>query len=274
MLRTRLVNLEQAGLRGPAAGDRRRIPASARHPSRHRRAHRRRAVGAELLSGSNEDETAWRNGQWYTARCVRVRCAPTSGLPLSSITSATGCGLQVRTPGDLETLELVAFNRVPPGPGQIEVAITASSLNFADVLMAMGRFPTIDEREAELGVDFVGVVTAVGPDVVDHQVGDRVGGFSRNGCWATFVTCDARVAVALPAELTDRQAAAVSTGHATAWYGLHDQARISAGDRVLIHSATGGVGQAAVAIARAAGAEIFATAGSPQRRESAAQHGH
>ncbi|MDT5172467.1 MAG: polyketide synthase 5, partial [Mycobacterium sp.] len=73
--------------------------------------------------------------------------------------------------------------------------------------------------------------------------------------------------VALPAVLTDHQAVAVSTGHATAWYGLHDQARIAAGDRVLIHSATGGVGQAAVAIARAAGAEIFATAGSPKRRE-------
>ncbi len=99
--------------------------------------------------------------------------------------------LRVRTPGDLETMELVAFDRVPPGPGQIEVAITASSLNFADVLVAMGRYPTIDEREPELGVDFVGVVTAVGPDVVDHQVGDRVGGFSRNGCWATFVICDA-----------------------------------------------------------------------------------
>ena len=59
----------------------------------------------------------------------------------------------------------------------------------------------------------------------------------------------------------------MTTAHATAWYGLHDQARIAAGDRVLIHSATGGVGQAAIAIARAAGAEIFATAGSPQRRE-------
>ncbi len=78
--------------------------------------------------------------------------------------------------------------------------------------------------------------------------------------------CDARLAVTLPPGLTDDQAAAVSTAHAIAWYGLHDQARITTGDRVLIHSATGGVGQAAIAIARAAGAEIFATAGSEQRR--------
>jgi polyketide synthase 5 len=70
----------------------------------------------------------------------------------------------------------------------------------------------------------------------------------------------------LPPGLTDAQAASVATAYATAWYGLHDLARVRAGDRVLIHSATGGVGQAAIAIARAAGAKIFATAGSPQRR--------
>ena len=159
------------------------------------------------------------------------------------------------------------FDRVPPGPGQIEVAVTASSINFADVFVAFGQYPTIDGRPPQLGIDFAGVVTAVGPDVTDHQVGDHVGGFSKSGCWASFVTCDARAAVTLPPGLTDELAAAVTSAHTTAWYGLHDQARISAGDKVLIHSATGGVGQAAIAIARAAGAEIFATAGSPARRE-------
>ena len=224
-------------------------------------------LARELLSGSDEDETAWRGGQRYVARLRPGPLRPDERHTTAVNHADGGLRLRVRAPGDLETMELIAVNRVPPGPGQIEVAITASSVNFADVLMAMGRFPTIDEREPELGVDFAGVVTAVGPDAADHRVGDRVGGFSRNGCWATFVTCDARVAVSLPAGLTDRQAVAVSTGHATACYGLHDQARISAGERVLIHSATGGVGQAAVAIARAAGAEIFATAGSPERRE-------
>ena len=70
----------------------------------------------------------------------------------------------------------------------------------------------------------------------------------------------------MPPGLADAQAASVATAYATAWYGLHDLARVGAGDRVLIHSATGGVGQAAIAIGRAAGAEIFATAGSPPRR--------
>src|SRR5262249_12042960 len=122
-------------------------------------------------------------------------------------------------------------------------------------------------RLPQLGIDFAGVVTAVGPDVTDHKVGDRVGGLCADGCWGTFVTCDARLAATLPAGLTDPEAAALTIATATAYYGLNDMARIKSADKVLLHSATGGVGQAAMAIARAAGAEIFATAGSEQRRQ-------
>jgi polyketide synthase 5 len=224
-------------------------------------------LALQLLGGLEEDETAWRNGAWYTARLCPAPLHPEERRTTVVDHERDGMRLQIRTPGDLETLEFIACERVPPGPGQIEVAVSASSINFADVLVAMGLFPSIDGGLPELGMDFAGVVTAVGPDVTDHHVGDRVGGFSRNGCWATFVTCDANLAVTLPPGLTDHQAVAVATATATAWYGLHDQARISSGDRVLIHSATGGVGQAAIAIARAAGAEIFATAGSEERRE-------
>ena len=96
--------------------------------------------------------------------------------------------------------------------------------------------PAFDGRLPQLGIDFAGVVTAVGPGVTDHEVGDHVGGLSANGCWGTFVTCDANLAVTLPAGLSDAQAAAVTTANATAWYGLNDMARIKAGDKVLIHS--------------------------------------
>ena len=164
-------------------------------------------------------------------------------------------------------MEPVACERVPPGPGQIEVAVSASNINFADVLVAFGRYQAFEGRQQQLGTDFAGVVTAVGPGVRDHKVGDHVGGLCGDGCWGTFVTCDARLVVTLPAGLSVDQAAAVPTAHATAYYGLHELARIKAGDRVLIHSATGGVGQAAIAMARAEGAEIFATAGSEKRRQ-------
>jgi polyketide synthase 5 len=224
-------------------------------------------LARQLLGGSEEDETAWRNGQWYVARLGTTPLRPEERRTTVVDHERDGMSLQIRTPGDLESMDLVARDRVPPGPGQIEVAVTAAGINFADVLIAFGRYPSLDGRRQQTGTDFAGVVTAVGPDVIDHKVGDHVGGVSAKSCWATFVTCDARLAVTLPAGLADEQAAAVTTAHATAWYGLQNLARIKAGDRVLIHSGTGGVGQAAIAIARAAGAEIFATAGSEQRRE-------
>jgi polyketide synthase 5 len=224
-------------------------------------------VARQLLDGSDEDETAWRHDAWFTARVCPTALRPEERRTTIVDHEHGGMRLQIRTPGDLQTMEFIAFDRVPPGPGQVEVAVSVSGINFADVLLAMGRLPGIDGDLPELGTDFAGVVTAVGPDVTDHQVGDRVGGYvPYSGCWGTFVTCEARSVITLPPGLTASQAAAVGSAHVTAWYGLHDLARITSGDKVLIHSATGGVGQAAVAIARAAGAEIFATAGSPQRR--------
>jgi polyketide synthase 5 len=224
-------------------------------------------LALQLLSGSDEDETAWRDGQWYAARLCPAPLRPEERRTTTNHHERDGMRLQIRTPGDLSSIELVTCDRVPPGSGQIEVAVTASSINFADVLIAFGRYPAFDGQLPQLGTDFAGVVTAVGSGVTDHKVGDHVGGLSPDGCWSTFITCEARMAVPLPAGLADHQAAAVTTAHATAWYGLHDLARIKAGDKVLIHSATGGVGQAAIAIAKAAGADIFATAGSEQRRQ-------
>ncbi|WP_044487037.1 sulfolipid-1 biosynthesis phthioceranic/hydroxyphthioceranic acid synthase [Mycobacterium colombiense] len=224
-------------------------------------------VALQLKSGSEEDETAWRGGQWYAARLRPGPLRPSERRTTVVDHERGGMRLQIRTPGDLESLEFAAFDRVPPGPGEIEVAVTSSTVNFADVLLAFGRYPTFEGYQQQLGGDFAGVVTAVGPDATEHRVGDRVGGISRNGCWGTFVIADARHAVTLPPEVPLDAAAAVPTASATAWYGLHDLARIAPTDKVLIHSGTGGVGQAAIAIARAVGCEIFATAGSPQRRQ-------
>ncbi len=259
-------NLDQAGLRGLL-----RV-IGAEHPQLHPtqidvdEETEGRYVTQQLLLGSPEDETAFRKAQWYTAQLLPSPLRPEERHTTVVDHEREGMRLQIRTPGDLQTLELTAVGRTAPSAGQIEVAVTASSLNFADVLMAMGRYPSYDGNP-QLGIDFAGVVTAVGPDVTTHRVGDHVGGMSPNGCWGTFLTCDADLAVTLPRGLRDDQAAAVSTAAATAWYGLVDLARIKAGDKVLIHSATGGVGQAAIAIARMKGAEIYATAGTGERRQ-------
>ena len=209
-------NLEQAGLRGLI-----RV-IGIEHP--HLRATQidvdeatdAEQLARQLLGESEEDETAWRNGQWYAARLCPTPLRPEERQTTVVDHEHDGMRLQIRTPGDLESMELVASDRVPPGPGQIEVAVTASSINFADVLVAFGRYPAFEGRLPQLGTDFAGVVTAVGPDVTDHKVGDHVGGLSPNGCWGTFITCDANLAVTLPAGLTDEQAAAVTTATATA----------------------------------------------------------
>ena len=263
-----LANLEQAGLRGlMRVIDSEHPHLSATQIDWDDDGNRVGQLALQLLSGSNEDETAWRNGDWYTARLRPSPLRPGERRTTVVEHETDGMRMEIRTPGDLQTMEFVAFERVPPGPGEIEVAVTASSVNFADVLVTFGRYPSFEGHLPRLGTDFAGVVTAVGPGVTDHRVGDNVGGISPNGCWSTFVTCDARLTAALPPGLSDAEAAAVTTAHATAWHGLHDLARISSADKVLIHSGTGGVGQAAIAMARAAGAEIFATAGSPNRRE-------
>lgn len=268
-----LVNLTQAGVRGLLRA------IGAEHPYLHPthidvdELTEPQNVVAQLLADSSEDETAWRTDQWWVARLRPVPLRPEERLRTVIDHHREGMRLRLRVPGDLQTLERVRAERVRPGAGQIEVAVHASSVNFADVLTAFGRYPSFDGRHPQLGLDFAGVVTAVGAGVTAHRVGDRVGGIWPGGCWASYVTCDAGLATPLPPELSWGDAAAISTASATAWYGLHELARIKAGDKVLIHSATGGVGQAAVAIAEAVGAEIYATAGSPQRRQSLREAG-
>lgn len=224
-------------------------------------------LARQLLSGSPEDETAWRDGQWYAARLCPSPLRAAERRTSVADNASEGMRLVVRNPGDLESMELVTFERGTPAAGQIEVAVKASSINFADVLVAFGRCPSYDGRLPELGSEFGGVVTAVGAGVTAHRVGDRVGGVSANGCWSNFVTCEADLATKLPDGISEHEAAAVGLAYGTVWLGLQELARISAGDKILIHSATGGVGQAAIAVARAAGAEIYATAGSEKRRQ-------
>ena len=221
----------------------------------------------QLLSGSDEDETALRGASAYFARLQRSPLGHADRRTVDRNAAEEGLRLEIRTPGDLQSLELIASGRSVPSVGEVEVAVHASSVNFADVLVALGRYPSFEGRVQGLGLDFAGVITAIGPGVSSLRVGDRVAGLCSGGAWSTYLTCDARLVVAIPDTITDVEAAAILTATGTAWYSLEDLARIGPGDKVLIHSATGGVGQAAVAIARAAGAEIFATAGSEARRQ-------
>ena len=170
--------------------------------------------------------------------------------------------LVMEGPG-LDNLRWQPLERRSPEAGEVEVALAASSLNFRDVMMVMGIYPG---EETAVGSDGAGIVTAVGDGVSGIQVGDRVA-VSAYGCLRTHITLPAAMTCPLPADISFEQAAALPVAYITACYGLEELAGIRAGQTVLIHAASGGVGLAAMAVCRRAGARIFATAGTPAKRE-------
>jgi 3-oxoacyl-(acyl-carrier-protein) synthase/NADPH:quinone reductase-like Zn-dependent oxidoreductase/NAD(P)-dependent dehydrogenase (short-subunit alcohol dehydrogenase family)/acyl carrier protein len=134
------------------------------------------------------------------------------------------------------------------------VAVRAAGLNFRDVLNALGMVPI-----PWLGLELAGVVTEVAPDVQGLCVGDRVMGLARDS-FATDAVADARLLTPVPAGLSFAEAATVPLVFLTALYALQDLASLKPGERVLVHAAAGGVGMAAVQLARHIGAEVFGTA--------------
>ncbi|WP_101897483.1 type I polyketide synthase [Embleya scabrispora] len=160
-----------------------------------------------------------------------------------------------RTLGDLalvpapEALE-------PLGSGQLRIAVRAAGLNFRDVLIALGMYP---EAGASMGGEGSGLVTEVGPGVTDFAVGDRVFGMFPEA-FGSHAVADHRTVARIPTGWSWEQAASVPVVFLTAYHGLVELAGLRAGESVLIHAGSGGVGMAAVRIARYLGAEVFATA--------------
>ena len=130
----------------------------------------------------------------------------------------------------------------------------------------MGVYPGLDGAPPVIGGECVGFVTAVGPDVSAVEVGQRVIAFGP-GTFGSYMTTLADLVVPVPEALPDGEAAAFGIAYLTAWHSLCEVGRLAAGERVLIHSATGGVGLAAVSIAKMIGARIYTTAGSDAKRE-------
>jgi NADPH:quinone reductase-like Zn-dependent oxidoreductase/NADP-dependent 3-hydroxy acid dehydrogenase YdfG/acyl carrier protein len=159
-----------------------------------------------------------------------------------------------------------ASERGQPGPGEVEIAIEAASLNFIDVMKVMGIYPGLPPGPSPLGLDCAGRVVALGEGVTGLEVGQAVVSFAP-GSLGSHVVTEAAFAVPLPPGLGMEEASTIPSVFMTAWYALHHLGRLRRGERILIHSAAGGLGLAAVQIARSLGAEILATAGTPEKRE-------
>lgn len=148
----------------------------------------------------------------------------------------------------------------PPSAGQVRIAVRAAGVNFADHLARVGLYPGAPKPPSVVGYEVAGTIEAVGNGVDTSLVGRRVFAGTRFGGYAEMVNVRAADVVALPDQLSFEQGAAVPVNYATAWAALHGYGSLRAGERVLIHAAAGGVGVAAVQLAKAAGAVVHGTA--------------
>jgi NADPH2:quinone reductase len=161
--------------------------------------------------------------------------------------------------------------RPQPQPGQVLVRIEASAVNPLDTKIRAGQAAHARQPlPAILGIDLAGVVEAVGDGVTSFRPGDEVYGMTGGvgglqGSLAEYAAVDAELLAPKPANLTMREAAAVPLIFITAWEGLLDRAAVQSGQKVLVHGGAGGVGHVAIQIARAFGAEMFATGSAVSR---------
>jgi NADPH:quinone reductase-like Zn-dependent oxidoreductase/1-acyl-sn-glycerol-3-phosphate acyltransferase/acyl carrier protein len=226
------------------------------------------ALLTELTDPDADEEVAVRGSGRWVRRLRRIALddlaprAATTGAPLA-------WRAEIGTRGALGSIRLREHRAAEPGPGQVRIDVGAASLNFRDVMLAVGGIPGLEDElsfgHQHLGSDCAGVITAVGDGVTDLRPGDRVMGMAP-GSLASSTTTDRRLVVAVPDGLSTAEAASIPTAFLTAWYALVHLSRLRRGERVLIHAGTGGVGLAAIQVARDAGAEIWATAGSEAKR--------
>lgn len=197
-----------------------------------------------MALAASEGEIVARGGIFYGRRLRRIR-------PSAPI--MTPYALRGGPHRTIEELTVAPATRREPGPGEIEIEVYCTGVNFRDVLNATGRI------DGPLGYECSGVVSRCGAGVTAFAPGAPVMALA-TASYASHVVIDARLAIEKPANLTFAAAATSVVAYLTAMHGLLDQASLQRGERVLIHTAAGGVGQAAVHVARAAGAEAVATA--------------
>jgi len=164
--------------------------------------------------------------------------------------------LEIGAPGNVESLQLVRKEPAAPQPDQMQIKICVSGLSFGDVLTVQGVLP---QGAGQLGYECSGIVVAVGRDVTEFKIGDEVIAFSK-GSLATYINIKPQYVVIKPNGMTFSQAAAIPSSFLTAHYALRHVVNLKRGDKILIHAAAGGVGMAALQIAKNVGAQIYATA--------------
>lgn len=224
------------------------------------------ALTEELRANQDENQVAWREGERYAARLTRYapQAPDVAALPRNASKTAP-FRLMALTRGVLDSLTPCAVPRPKPGPGEVEVEVYATGLNFKDVMLALGMLPPLPDGSIPLGLECAGRVTAVGEGVTRVKIGDEVlagGDFS----FSRYMITSEHLVGHKPDSLSFEECATLLVAFGTTHYALNRLGRLQSGERVLIHTASGAVGQAAIQLAKLAGAKIYATAGTPEKR--------
>jgi myxalamid-type polyketide synthase MxaB len=224
----------------------------------------------ELTSSPQEDQIAHRDHRRFVARLANApTLLPDEGEQAHGLTipKEGACQLRFHEAGSFDSLYYSSFSRRAPDSNQVEIEVRATGLNFSDVLKAMGLYPGITDKIVPLGIECAGVVTAVGDEAARRfQIGDEVMGVAPYS-FATHALTAEYAVVKKPKDVDFDEAATIPITFLTAYYALVRLAHLAPGERVLIHAGAGGVGIAAIQIALHLGAEVFATAGSEEKRE-------
>ncbi|SRR5579871_235843 len=174
--------------------------------------------------------------------------------------------------GPPEALELREAPDLEPGAGEIRIAVRAAGINFADIMQRMGLYPTSFKIPYVPGFEAAGVVDRLGAGVENWREGDRAVALLPCGGYASQVVALAARAIAIPNGMCFEEAAAMPVVYVTAYHMMVRQGQLRRGERIFIHTAAGGVGMAAIQLARAIGASIFGTA-SPGKHALLREHG-
>jgi NADPH:quinone reductase len=168
-------------------------------------------------------------------------------------------------PGGPEVLEIQLRPRPHPGEGQILVRVEAAGVNRPDVLQRQGFYPPPPGASDVLGLEVAGEVVARGPNATRHAAGARVTALVPGGGYAAYCVADETNALPIPAGLTMVEAAAIPETYFTVWNNVFVRGGLKAGETLLVHGGASGIGTAAIALAKAFGARVLATAGSNEK---------
>ena len=228
----------------------------------------------EAMDNNGEDEIAWRKDKRYVHKLKKKQIyAPKETLPLSAVDQAFS--LHLKTPGVIENLTYEQVEMSPPGKGEVGIKVHSSSLNFKDLMKVLG---ILDQNALEdtyfgksFGMECSGTLVSVGPRVKHHKIGDKVCCFVPN-TFQSYINLPVDHIYQIPPHV-NLEEAPIYIPFITVLRALKDIAKLTKGETLLIHSATGAIGLAAIQYAQFVGAKIIATAGNEEKRNYLRQMG-